>query len=92
MISTRTIATNFPDWTIGQCKAYRAGALACLRCVSLSDGFAYEAPDDDLEEDDLTVFFLRGYADAMGEDAEAEEWWDQIRDWTIATRWWQEGG
>lgn len=88
-LSTRTVARQFPDWNLAQCRAYRAGALAGIRGKPIRDGFEYGG--DDLEED-LTLFFLRGYADAIGDDAKGEEWFDEISDWRIEERWWEETG
>lgn len=84
-LSTRTIATQFPDWNMAEASAYRAGALAGMRGKQIREGFEYE-PDD---EDDLTLYFLRGYADAVGDSARGEDWFDEIADWTIAERWWE---
>lgn len=89
MISTRTISNQFPKWSLVECRAYRAGCLAGIRGTPIRDGFDYDPTDDDLE-DDLTLFFFRGYADAIGEDAEGEDWFDEIAGWRIAERWWEE--
>lgn len=90
MIPSRTIQENFPHWSLGQCRAYRAGAMAYDRGYQVPEGFSHEDDLDEDEDDDLTGFWLRGYADSMGEDAESEDWWEEIEDWTIATRWWEE--
>lgn len=87
MGSLRRIATQFPQWTLGQCRAYRAGARAGIREAGIKEGFEYD-PDDPDSEEDLTRYFFRGYADAMGPDAEGEDWFEEISDWTIAYRWW----
>lgn len=86
MLTTKQVAANFSDWTMSQCKAYRAGAMAGVRGKSITDGFEYG--DGDELEDDLTLFFLRGYADAAGDEAEGEEWYEEIADWRIEYRWW----
>lgn len=88
-LSTRNVATQFPEWTLGHCRAYRAGALAGLRGAPIAEGHNYEPDDDDLEDDDLTLYFFRGYADAVGPDVESEEWWDEISDWSISYLWWE---
>lgn len=87
MIPSRAIQENFPHWTLGQCRAYRAGASAHDRGYDVPEGFTHQ--DEDEDDEDLTLFWLRGFADAMGEDAEGEDWFEEISDWTIATRWWE---
>lgn len=86
MISIRTIAQQFPEWTLGQSKAYRSGVSAGLKGRAISEDYVYAESDD--SEDDLTEFFLRGYADAIGAEAESAEWFDSISDWRIQERWW----
>jgi hypothetical protein len=85
-LSSRTVARQFPEWTFPQCKAYRAGALAGLRGKSICSGYEYEVNTGE----DVTLFFFRGYADAIGEGAEGEEWFDEISEWRIEERWWEE--
>jgi hypothetical protein len=88
-VSTRKVAAQFPHWSMGQCRAYRAGALAQQRGLSIGEGFSYD-PEDDLEDDDLTLYFFRGYADALGDDAQGESWFDQIPEWDVQCRWWED--
>lgn len=84
MLPLKQVVTQFPNWTFAQCKAYRAGALAGVRGKHISEGFEY----DDDEDDDLTCHYLRGYADAIGTEANGCEWFDEISDWSIQERWW----
>lgn len=90
MITTRTVQNQFPRWTTSQCMAYRAGALAGLRGASVVEGFEYENPEDDGLDDDVTLFYLRGFADAIGDDSARGEWWfEEITDWEIKYQWWR---
>lgn len=86
MLTTRNIATQFTDWNLAQCKAYQAGAKAGLRGMTIKEGFEYDTEDDG--DDDLTLFFFRGYADAVGPSCEGEDWYDEISDWRISQEWW----
>lgn len=87
MLSNRQVAEQFRNWTLAECKAYRAGALAGLRNKPLSEGFQYDESEDD--DSDLTLSYYRGYADAIGSEAEGAEWYDEISDWRISERWWE---
>lgn len=89
-LSTRDIATNFPNWTLAQCRAYRAGIKAGLREAPITEGYEYELDDEELEDHDLTLYFFRGYADAIGDDARGTDWFDEIDDWAISHLWWEE--
>lgn len=80
-LSLRDIAANFPGWTIGQCEAYMAGTKQTI----------YELPSRHFDED-LASFFYRGWADAAGSECEGEEWFDDIADWRIEERWWEDHG
>ncbi len=84
MLPLKQVAQQFKEWTLAECKAYRAGALAGLRSKPLAEGFTYE----DGDEDDLTLCYLRGYADAIGHEAESYEWFDEVAGWRIEERWW----
>ena len=80
-LSLRDTAANFPGWTIGQCKAYMLGAKQTV------DDLLLHHPNKD-----LALFFYRGRADAAGSECEGEEWFDDIADWRIEERWWEDHG
>lgn len=76
--STNCIRDNFPAWTQGQCRAYRHGIMA------VEEG-------NEIENDPgLSRFFYYGAADALGEEAEAQDWFGIIAgDWRITAKWWE---
>ena len=78
--SLRNIAVNFPDWTINQCEAYMLGTRQADRGVQPSSNF----------DRGLVPFIYRGWADAVGSECEGEEWFDDIADWRIEERWWED--
>lgn len=88
-LTLNNVVRNFPDWNFEQCNAYKAGALAGLRKAPIREGFEYDPQDADQEED-LTLHFFYGYADAFGEEVDREEWYEEIVDWRIVYRWWEE--
>lgn len=88
MVTVKDVATQFRRWSLAQARAYRAGACAGVRGTTVQEGFEYDPTDDELE-DDLTLYFFRGYADALGQDATGEDWFEEISDWRISYRWWE---
>lgn len=70
------VRDTFPDWTGRQCSEYTAGVK----------GFSLGV---EIEGDEYPVYFLYGYADAMGREAEGEDWFSRIDDWAIQYRWWR---
>lgn len=76
------VRDNFRDWTLGQVMAY------CCGIRHFDDELPPTSAAEDL--DDLEEYYLRGYADAMGDEAEGEEWFEKIEDWRIEYRWWEE--
>lgn len=82
-LTQRKIRDTFTHWTADQCRAYYLGVVCVLEDPYPGNGFQpYE---------NRSVFFLRGMADAMGEDAIAEDWWiGEITRWTIRECWWNQ--
>lgn len=90
MISTKSILRTFSSWTVGQAKAYRAGVMAAESGRAIGRDFEYDGDEDDGLDDDLTMFFFRGLADGMGDEAQGEPWFERIEDWRIAYQWWND--
>lgn len=68
------VRDTFPHWSAGQCKRYRMGVRDC---------------GDDLSPALNNEHYLRGYADAMGDDAMGEDWFVAIADWRVMECWWE---
>lgn len=69
------VRDTFPDWTQGQCRAYRRGIHA--------------ARNDDISLLQKPPHYYYGAADELGEDAEREDWFEWIEDWRIQGQWWE---
>lgn len=78
------IRDTFPDWTGRQCQEYIHGIDSFEGGLELDDDMMLDENEDLL----FSPHFLYGYADAMGREAEAEDWFRHIDQWVIQPRWW----
>lgn len=76
--SSKQIRERFPDWDERERAAYRRGVAW------------FDAGAEIGSTEGVHPCTLRGYADAMGDDAEYTDWWTMIEeDWAISERWWE---